>query len=493
MAEAFYNRLFQDLPPVDESQDSLSVLENYRGYVKAGVENVLTDLSSFSLVWGAHSLIVKEGMVFGKLAMQKQLVCLLVSEALSCFDSPDEKNSSRPSVDSPFFPILVRDSLSVLQDCEEESLERECVLDLVESFLPLIMGDDALKSLIAASDSDDPIPDETKKDMETTLDMWTTVYQDEHYVNPLVWATAESEQKELDRLLDEEETDSISKDTLLGPLQSVDTPFARPLPPPLLPLCGYEEDEEPLNEQEHVDMLEYVHSELLWLTPTNLRLMMIPSDEDGQKETEEYRHVLGLLQKQAFDSPLAPHDQRTVLDTLNSSKSSNNGDNSLEDDDELRVQLVQESGLTPQNLPRLVEHNPLVAHECLLVILQSSPEPSKNDYLSALVGMDMSLHSMEVVNRLATHNVHGNQEPILHPEYINLFISSCIASCENIQDRHAQNRLVRLVCVFIQSLLRNKIVHVDVSTNPCCYCHIMVHSYGLPLNFHFSSFAGYIF
>ncbi|OEU10056.1 hypothetical protein FRACYDRAFT_163296, partial [Fragilariopsis cylindrus CCMP1102] len=137
-------------------------------------------------------------------------------------------------------------------------------------------------------------------------------------------------------------------------------------------------------------------------------------------------------------------------------------------------------GLTPQNLPRLVDHNPLIAHECLLVILQHSPENVKNEYLSALVGMDMSLHSMEVVNRLATHNhMHAvatstdantttttidrrrRREPVLHPEYINLFISSCIASCENMPDRHAQNRLVRLVCVFIQSLLRNHIVDVD--------------------------------
>jgi hypothetical protein len=174
-----------------------------------------------------------------------------------------------------------------------------------------------------------------------------------------------------------------------------------------------------------------------------------------------------------------------------------------EDPSEVALRLMQESGLTPQNLPRLVEHNPLVAHECLLWVLQTSPEEEKSEYLSSLVGMDMSLHSMEVVNRLATHNLaattalaapsatqepgdaaSGNlksagtyrpqssgstapsstvpaTEPMLHPEYIHLFISSCISSCENIQDRHAQNRLVRLVCVFIQSLLRNKIVSVD--------------------------------
>jgi hypothetical protein len=60
--------------------------------------------------------------------------------------------------------------------------------------------------------------------------------------------------------------------------------------------------------------------------------------------------------------------------------------------------------------------------------------------------MDMSLQSMEVVNSLAMrvlpHNKANNEEPILHPEYIHLYISNCIASCENIQDRHAQNRLV---------------------------------------------------
>lgn len=67
--------------------------------------------------------------------------------------------------------------------------------------------------------------------------------------------------------------------------------------------------------------------------------------------------------------------------------------------------------------------------------------------------MEVTVQSIEVVNRLST-------KIALPTEFIQDYISNCLAFCYSVNDKFYQMRHVRLVCVLLQSLIRNNILDI---------------------------------
>uniref|UniRef100_A0A6G1SQ14 CCR4-NOT transcription complex subunit 11 n=1 Tax=Aceria tosichella TaxID=561515 RepID=A0A6G1SQ14_9ACAR len=167
--------------------------------------------------------------------------------------------------------------------------------------------------------------------------------------------------------------------------------------------------------------------------------------EEASSDSDEaqMKEIRGLMQK-ALSTALTLSETPTIIECLRKGGIT-----------------AQDLGLTPNMLPTLVESNPLVAIEALLSLMHTD---LISDYLCVLVKMEMSVHSMEVVNRLTT-------AVELPAEFIRLYVSSCIHTCETTKDRYMQNRLVRLVCVFLQSLLRNGTINLqDVYLEVQSFC-----------------------
>ena len=153
---------------------------------------------------------------------------------------------------------------------------------------------------------------------------------------------------------------------------------------------------------------------------------------------------------------LSSTERHAVIDALNTTPS-------------MVHSLLHHGVIGPPHLPALIEKNPAVAVALLQVILTPPANPELSTaMLSPLLQLDLSLHSMEVVNRLATpasgvasasptpSSPSSAGPSLLPPEFLPAYLHHCIECCRGIRDKYGQSRMVRLVCVFLQSLLRGE-------------------------------------
>ncbi|KAM3177334.1 hypothetical protein ACTXT7_004748 [Hymenolepis weldensis] len=106
---------------------------------------------------------------------------------------------------------------------------------------------------------------------------------------------------------------------------------------------------------------------------------------------------------------------------------------------------------SPENFSSLVSENPTIATEYLTSI---QSEDELDLFLAALLEMDLNVGLLEVINQTSSRIKLPNK-----------FVLNCIphvlTKCQSIEDKNAQMRIARLVCLFTMSWLRNKTLSIN--------------------------------
>lgn len=134
-------------------------------------------------------------------------------------------------------------------------------------------------------------------------------------------------------------------------------------------------------------------------------------------------------------------------------KLENDEEQQFKDEIKNEPRMLDMIGLTDDVLPLLVEYNPMITVEILMIILKNKNKEKIEKYLRQITNINVTLQSLEVVNRLVT-------QVELPSDFIPYYITRCRKTCEDLEDRAQQGRLVRLVCVFLRALINNHLFDI---------------------------------
>jgi hypothetical protein len=336
------------------------------------------------------------------------------------------KNDQQTIDMNPFAPVFI----SILQNNNGENLSTQ---KHFHWFISPVTQHERwfVKTIINNNNSKDLIKKTPNQILQTNLPIINDDYEFKNHIQERLQQLPVFVQCHLPAVIDDPEINYYGFDTLIGGPRhrSNDT---RQTIERLLTNNAMEQTIRP----EFLRLIPPLHEctidELVWLSPIDYDSTLFTWDST-MCISNTINHEIRQLMDKAYQGALNLQQQQKLLDEL-----------------ENDLNLVYHIGLVPSKLPILVENSPLISIQCLLKLISSN---QMTEYLSSLLNMDMSLHSMEVVNRLST-----SME--LPQEFLHLYISTCIKTCEETKDKYLQNRFVRLVSVFIQSLIRNKVIDI---------------------------------
>lgn len=177
------------------------------------------------------------------------------------------------------------------------------------------------------------------------------------------------------------------------------------------------------------DFIEISPNETNWMSPMTVPEVLWNNENHSELAgNESIRELLRLSLNQKLS--------QEQVDIISSALKNNN-------------KLAYKSGISHRNLGELVEKNSSVAVEIMIAIMNST---KIQDFFGELVNFPMSINVLEVVNKLA-------MTMDLPAEFLHLFISNYMNNCKTMKDKYNQTRFVRLLCVFMSALLKNKILN----------------------------------